>query len=321
MTYLLGTDEAGYGPKLGPLVIAASLWQVPDWSRNADWYHQLGDLVTRQAARSRTLLPVPLADSKTLYQSGGGLAGLESGLFPAMFAAGLDVDRWDDAWTAIAPDCAEELRSLPWYRQFDVRLPVDADPQLLQQRGRAFRLGLDQRGICLVSIRARVVVAKRFNQLVDRWGGKGALLSHETLQLIRDLVSPLDTESVLVCCDKHGGRDRYGALLQHHFPEQRLEICREGRALSIYRLGPPADGIELRFAAKGETFLPSALASMVAKYLRQLAMMAFNQFWQQHVPGLKPTAGYPADARRFFEEIDAARQRLMIPEHQVWRTR
>ena len=33
MTYLIGTDEAGYGPNLGPLVISATVWQVPDGVR------------------------------------------------------------------------------------------------------------------------------------------------------------------------------------------------------------------------------------------------------------------------------------------------
>ena len=28
MTLVIGTDEAGYGPNLGPLVVAASLWRV-----------------------------------------------------------------------------------------------------------------------------------------------------------------------------------------------------------------------------------------------------------------------------------------------------
>ena len=30
MAYLIGTDEAGYGPNLGPLVISATVWEVPD---------------------------------------------------------------------------------------------------------------------------------------------------------------------------------------------------------------------------------------------------------------------------------------------------
>ena len=30
MLYVIGTDEAGYGPHLGPLVISATLWQLDD---------------------------------------------------------------------------------------------------------------------------------------------------------------------------------------------------------------------------------------------------------------------------------------------------
>src|SRR5437773_7720743 len=30
MVFVLGTDEAGYGPNLGPLCIAASAWEQPD---------------------------------------------------------------------------------------------------------------------------------------------------------------------------------------------------------------------------------------------------------------------------------------------------
>ncbi len=33
MGYVLGTDEAGYGPNLGPLVVTATLWEVPDDSQ------------------------------------------------------------------------------------------------------------------------------------------------------------------------------------------------------------------------------------------------------------------------------------------------
>ena len=49
------------------------------------------------------------------------------------------------------------------------------------------------------------------------------------------------------------------------------------------------------FRTKGEEFLPTALASMTAKYLRELSMRAFNEFWCARVTGLRPTAGYPMD--------------------------
>ena len=34
MAYLIGTDEAGYGPNLGPLVISATLWEVPEEAKD-----------------------------------------------------------------------------------------------------------------------------------------------------------------------------------------------------------------------------------------------------------------------------------------------
>ena len=55
--------------------------------------------------------------------------------------------------------------------------------------------------------------------------------------------------------------------------------------------------------------------------LRELAMRAFNAFWTAHQPGLKPTAGYPVDARRFRAEIATKLDELAIDSHLLWRCR
>ena len=36
MTLVIGTDEAGYGPNLGPLVVAATVWDVAAAPDDAD---------------------------------------------------------------------------------------------------------------------------------------------------------------------------------------------------------------------------------------------------------------------------------------------
>jgi ribonuclease HII len=64
-----------------------------------------------------------------------------------------------------------------------------------------------------------------------------------------------------------------------------------------------------------------ALASMISKYVRELLMREFNRFWQAHVPGLKPTAGYPQDAVRYIDAIRPAMAKLGIAERLVWRRR
>jgi hypothetical protein len=60
---------------------------------------------------------------------------------------------------------------------------------------------------------------------------------------------------------------------------------------------------------------------MAAKYLRELAMRAFNDFWCGRVRDLAPTAGYPGDSRRFMAAIQGAQAELGIAKTVMWRDR
>jgi hypothetical protein len=67
--------------------------------------------------------------------------------------------------------------------------------------------------------------------------------------------------------------------------------------------------------------LPVALASMLSKYLRELHMAVFNEFWRERRPQLKPTAGYAVDARRFLSDIAVLRKDLEIEDGMLIRNR
>jgi hypothetical protein len=58
---------------------------------------------------------------------------------------------------------------------------------------------------------------------------------------------------------------------------------------------------------------------MTAKYIRELAMGAFNRFWTDQQPGLIPTAGYPVDARRWWQETADRREQLGLADPALWR--
>ena len=60
---------------------------------------------------------------------------------------------------------------------------------------------------------------------------------------------------------------------------------------------------------------------MVSKYVRELHMALFNQFWTAQLDTLKPTAGYPMDARRFLRDIAEAKSRLGIGDELLIRRR
>jgi SAM-dependent methyltransferase len=60
--------------------------------------------------------------------------------------------------------------------------------------------------------------------------------------------------------------------------------------------------------------LPVALASMGAKFVRELFMRRLNAFFAERKPGLAPTAGYVEDGRRFLAEVKPILLREAIPE-------
>jgi hypothetical protein len=211
----------------------------------------------------------------------------------------------------------------PWYAGYRGRLPLEADASDLAMVAALIAKGLKNCRSRLHAIRSRAVFPGQFNERTLRHGTKGAALSEMTLELLAETIGllALDDEPIYVICDKHGGRNRYGSLLQRHFPEWLVEVHSEGAEESIYRWGPKTRRIEVRFRCRAEAFLPAAVASMTSKYLRELAMRAFNEFWRQQIPDLRPTAGYPGDSTRFKNDIALTQASLGVEDRILWRDR
>ncbi|MEQ8847080.1 hypothetical protein [Botrimarina sp.] len=306
--WTVGVDEAGYGPNLGPLVVVATAWRGP---ADTPLESALAPALAADVGEEERLV---IADSKSVYKPGGGLAALERAVYAATGAP----TNWR-GWLAQLGVTADATPP-PWRQGYDPPLPIHADLGQVEAGRRRLAAALGGARFAPPIVAARVVGAEEFNRLIARHGTKGAALSHLSIGLARRVYERAadphaDWRFVF---DKHGGRNRYAGLLQDHFPDHWVQVRQEGRAESAYQAG---ERLGFRFRTKGESEPAVALASMTAKLVREVEMLAFNAFWRRRLPDLRPTAGYPVDARRFKAEIAAAQTELGIADAALWRER
>lgn len=314
MRWVVGIDEAGYGPNLGPLVQAAAAVRLPP-DDPAGW-DTLRPCV-RRAGRANKDPRLVVDDSKRVYLGVNALEKLERsvrGLFGLLDpTAGELIGRLALGW------CEAELHAEAWYDPA-APAPLATTFDAVQKHIAHFAETLPAE-VLVPLPHAVLTPAPRFNRVVEASGTKATLLADGLVDLLRVVLATLPgDESVVVLCDKQGGRNYYAPLLREAFPqaevfpqiesndESRYHIDGLGRVVSVaFRPNADADSVAV------------AAASMVCKYLREVCMAQFNAHWRAHVPDLKETAGYPVDAKRFFDEIRPAMERLGVREEAVWR--
>lgn len=315
---VIATDEAGYGPKLGPLVVCASVWRV-DESR----FETSFDRLSTPLAIGKTKIVVD--DSKAVFRPSSTRSANDEGYGKLELVAvagsrwsGLASERLELA-SGLAPADAESLRETPWLVDFaNESVPVVGVEPLIKH--------WDAGNARLESIEARVVTARAFNQWCEGGANKSDLLSHLTLDLVRLRIDATDTagERISVFCDRHGGRRYYAPPLQAAFEDALVAVGAESKTESHYRVPYAETPFQIRFTVKGDSFAPVAFSSMVAKYLREKAMESLNRYFQsrhREDATLKSTAGYPVDADRFLKDIESTMKRDGITNEDLVRTR
>jgi len=316
--YILGTDEAGYGPNLGPFTLACTQWEIPENAFNdrhddLELLHELlaGVVTDTPPSRKEKSSGIVIGDSKKIYTSIKSLDVLHNTLFQMLALLGRFPKNWPELLQMLAPQDKNCVLQDYFSEQLFTTDDVDMD-----SAG-----GFAERGVTLREIQARVITPRVFNESLKRLGNKSCLLTEYTLELITAQLEDIASGQITIICDKHGGRNHYVDILYHWFPEHPIKIMTEGREASIYRFGPESRQIEFRFLAKADRMIPTGLASMTSKYLRERAMEIFNRFWTEKIPHLKPTAGYPVDAVRFYGKIKEEAAKLGIPQSSLWRER
>ncbi len=315
MLVYAGIDEAGYGPLFGPLTVGRAVLEVPAlpspvhdddplaW-RPPDLWARLSRVVCRTVAEANRGGRIPVNDSKKLTGRAAGLGHLERGVL-AFAALGGQQPADEDAWfAAVAAGLPAPLP--PWYASATPRpLPASVDAgELAVSRGQ-LAAAAKRIGISAAPLSVAVVLEDAFNRECDGPGGKAAVNLARVMGRLRELWRTRGADGPVAAVDRQGGRTRYGVELAGAFPGVAIDVLDETAELSAYRLREGERSMLLRFEVAAEDrHLPVALASMAAKYGRELLMARFQASFTAKLPAVAPTKGYGTDAARFAREVE-----------------
>lgn len=276
---VVGVDENGLGPVLGPLVGTAVAVRIErrryDRPRLCALGERLGVKDSKQTA----------GFGRMAHTEGVALALLERlfGTQPADADALLGLVSLDPLSALQAPCPAGGSRAQCWSER--VQLPAfGGDPV----HGHRAIEGLHRRGVVPVRLRSALACAGVLNR--ERDEGRSRVVVNLTLfeRLLLDVRQALGEELHAVCGMVSGIR-HYREHLRYIAPD-RVRQTRRSPERRDYRV----DGVgRVRFEVDADVrHLPVGLASMLGKYLRELSVERVNRFYQTQRSSLPRASGY-----------------------------
>lgn len=312
---LIGADENGLGPLLGPLVITGlrAHTHVPSTEHLK---------VLKRLRRSRTLAKsLGIDDSKATgsfkkmqhcESIALGLIRTLTGSTPTSINGLLDQVSLHpigslqyECSSSAHPQCWKTEKSLPAWNG-----DADAGAEAIAMWCRSAK-------ITLTHAVSSVWCAKAFNRALTEAGTKfhinlrgfEAVLSH---------LMPSDGADFQAVCGRNGGMKSYVPHVQKLALEADADS--ETAQCSEYRVG--ANG-KVRFEVDADSRDPLVgLASMLGKYVRELWMLRINTFYQGHDASLLPISGYrDPRTRAWLIKTQPLRLRLQIEDECLLRER
>lgn len=319
-----GIDEAGLGPLLGPLTVGFSAFRlVPG---EACLWRRLEGAVSADPARDRERLVV--ADSKRVFtRNSRGRRRLERAVLGFLAQLGPAPDSGRALLAGSGPDRpsgAGLLTAEPWCGALAPRLPLWSEPGRLELDRARLARALALAGVEPLAAGVRAVSTGELNRELVRTNNKAVAHWGWVSEVLLHLWERFAGEGLSLVTDRQGGRFRYGALLGALFPGARVVAREESPRCSEYLVVEPRGERRMRlaFAERAEqSSLPVALASCLAKYAREVCMEAFNAHFSALQPGLRPTAGYTSDGRRWMLEAAPALTRAGLAPESLLRAR
>lgn len=300
-TIIAGIDEVGYGPILGPLVVASSIFLVKENPETNMW-NRLQESVgkSKKGLENRILV----CDSKKAYSRQIGLKHLEQTV-RAFMSQLLPEKVCFSSLLPLLSDMALQVTKYPWYPS----LYASCLSETNRTDFHALTENMKHEGFEFIDFRSCCIDVREFNKLIESTGNKADVVINSVLKLIQQIISIAVfccAKRIIIFSDRLGGRMYYEEMI-NTLPDVKIIDREESSKNSRYKLsvdkGKRELDIQFEVGADDKHF-QVALASMIAKYIRERIMVAMNDYFIKLQPGLKPTAGYWTDGHRFLNDLE-----------------
>ncbi len=295
-----GIDENGLGPRLGPLVITGVLLEQIERS-DLEWM--------------RMLRRVGFDDSKRVA-SFGHMAHTESRALALIERAfGVAPDDYHTLLKVLCPEeqarltalCPNNDKAQCWGH--NLKLPAFGGKA--DDAHEALDV-LAAQGLRIKHARSVMVCARIINNAKDLAQSRFSLELDEVVRLIRELNRWRPSSIV---CGQIGGIRDYLSRIGDALSLWALPLASKDEFVKDQRFQMGKVGT-LQFAIDADArFAAVAIASMIGKYLRELAMRVQYAFYQKHDAGFEQVSGYhDPKTRRFIDASQLLRKRLGLDE-------
>ena len=168
------------------------------------------------------------------------------------------------------------LTELDWYKPLlNYQLPLFNTLEDVKSRTSYLSQGLKQAGVVIADIHFNFANAKKLNQIF--------LNTNNKVDSVKQILHPLVVKGLShpyqrLMIDRQGGRRYYRDWIRDIFPSADVSTIVESGQSSSYL----CEKREISFRAKADDqYMEVALSSMLAKYLREVVMISFNEYWKE----------------------------------------
>ncbi len=301
ITVLVGIDEAGLGPIMGPLVVSASAFSVPMERAGENMWQLLAESIAPN--KKKLAGRILICDSKKAYTPASGIGHLEKTILTFLKCRSQNPATVGELMDALAQDSKQKIIASPFYKNIDSQ-KLDINPDVVSIAASVLKKDMQKNGISPVYLKSFCLGAGCYNELIEKIRNKSSVVFNLVCRLISEVIKTGSYRDYHFVIDRQGGRMRYAQHLRTMFSQMDLKIITEQENISSYQLVSQYKNIRMDFAVKADDdFMPVCLASMACKYLRELLMIAHNNYFIAKCADLKPTAGYWTDGQRFLNDL------------------